>query len=328
MKFLVTGTAGFIGMHTTKDLLNKGHHVIGVDNLSEYYDITLKMARLELLEAYDNFTFHKEDICNREKLFEIFGEESIDTVINLAAQAGVRYSLEAPQSYIDSNVTGFLNILEACKQFRIERLLYASSSSVYGLNKNIPFKESDQTSKPAALYGATKSTNELMAHSYSHLFGLNTIGMRFFTVYGPWGRPDMALFKFVKAILNDKEIEVYNKGKMRRDFTYIDDIVDAVVKLSTTQSTNSDLYEIYNVGNGSPVDLISYIAMIEKVLNRQAKKKFLGLQPGDIEETCADTTKLSNRIGPSLGTKIDVGIKNFVEWYLAYENKKMEVKSS
>lgn len=330
MKFLVTGAAGFIGMHTSKCLLELGHRVIGIDNLNSYYDVNLKRARLTNLLGYKQFVFHEQDISNKEGFFQYFKGENVDIVINLAAQAGVRYSIESPQSYIDSNVTGFLNVLEACKTFEISHLLFASSSSIYGLNNKMPFSEDQITNKPAAIYGATKMANELMAHSYSHLFGLKTTGLRFFTVYGPWGRPDMALFKFVKAILDGEPIEIYNNGKMKRDFTYIDDIVDGIVKISLLSKSeqnhsckdSQNQFEVFNIGNGQPIDLMEYIETIERILNRKAVKKYLPLQPGDIEETYADITKLESRIGPQKRVNINIGVKNFVDWYTTFTRKK------
>ncbi|MDE9620339.1 NAD-dependent epimerase [Citrobacter portucalensis] len=328
MKYLVTGAAGFIGFHVSKRLLEAGHQVVGIDNLNDYYDVSLKQARLELL-AQPNFHFHKMDLADRESISELFVSGHFDRVIHLAAQAGVRYSLENPHAYADSNLTGFLNILEGCRHNKIQHLLYASSSSVYGLNRKMPFSTDDSVDHPVSLYAATKKANELMAHTYSHLYGLPTTGLRFFTVYGPWGRPDMALFKFTKAMLEGKSIDVYNYGKMKRDFTYIDDIAEAIIRLQDvipqadaqwtvetgTPAASIAPYRVYNIGNSSPVELMDYIQALEDALGIEATKNMLPLQPGDVLETSADTKALYEVIGFKPETTVKDGVKNFVDWY-------------
>lgn len=310
MKYLVTGAAGFIGFHVSKRLLEAGHQVVGIDNLNDYYDVSLKQARLDLL-VHPGFQFHKSDLADRESMSALFASGHFDRVIHLAAQAGVRYSLENPHAYADSNLTGFLNILEGCRHNKIQHLLYASSSSVYGMNRKMPFSTDDSVDHPVSLYAATKKANELMAHTYSHLYGLPTTGLRFFTVYGPWGRPDMALFKFTKAMLEGKSIDVYNYGKMKRDFTYIGDIAEAIIRLqdvipapngewtveSGSPATSSAPYCIYNIGNSSPVELMDYIKALEEALGIDATKNMLPLQPGDVLETSADTKALYDVIG-------------------------------
>ncbi len=334
MKIIVTGAAGFIGMHVCKNLLDNGHIVVGIDNINAYYDQKLKQKRLECLSNLREFTFYKQDIVNKEAIKEIFVEVRADCVINLAAQAGVRYSLIDPDAYGSSNLIGFLNILEACRQQEISHLIYASSSSIYGSNDDKPFKEIHNSDHPMSLYGATKKANEVMAHSYSHLFQLPTTGLRFFTVYGPWGRPDMALFLFTNAILENKPIDIYNHGNMIRDFTYIDDVVQAVnllvetpaianVDYNTYQpdaSTSSSPWRIFNIGNGRPTPLIDYISALEKALGKKAKKNFIPVQPGDLLATAADTTRLKNWTGFEPTTSIEQGVENFVEWYLSYYN--------
>ncbi|POT25225.1 protein CapI [Citrobacter freundii] len=331
MKYLVTGAAGFIGFHVSKRLLEAGHQVVGIDNLNDYYDVSLKQARLELL-AQPNFHFHKMDLADRESISELFVSGHFDRVIHLAAQAGVRYSLENPHAYADSNLIGFLNILEGCRHNKIQHLLYASSSSVYGLNRKMPFSTDDSVDHPVSLYAATKKANELMAHTYSHLYGLPTTGLRFFTVYGPWGRPDMALFKFTKAMLEGKSIDVYNYGKMKRDFTYIDDIAEAIIRLQDvipktdtqwTVETGAPAasiapYHIYNIGNSSPVELMDYIKALEDSLGIEATKNMLPLQPGDVLETSADTKALYDVIGFKPETTVKDGVKNFVDWYRGF----------
>lgn len=333
MKYLVTGAAGFIGFHVSKRLLEAGHQVVGIDNLNDYYDVSLKQARLELL-VHPDFNFHKIDLADREGMSALFTSEHFDRVIHLAAQAGVRYSLENPHAYADSNLTGFLNILEGCRHSKIQHLLYASSSSVYGLNRKMPFSTDDSVDHPVSLYAATKKANELMAHTYSHLYGLPTTGLRFFTVYGPWGRPDMALFKFTKAMLEGQSIDVYNHGKMKRDFTYIDDIAEAIIRLqdvipepngewsveSGSPATSSAPYRVYNIGNSSPVELMDYIQALEDALGIEAKKNMLPLQPGDVLETSADTKALYGVIGFKLETTVKDGVKNFVDWYRDFYN--------
>lgn len=331
MKFLVTGAAGFIGFHVSSRLLEAGHHVVGIDNLNDYYDVSLKQARLDLLKS-PAFHFHKIDLSDREKMAQLFADEHFDRVIHLAAQAGVRYSLENPHVYAESNLTGHLNVLEGCRHNKVQHLLYASSSSVYGLNRKMPFSTDDSVDHPVSLYAATKKANELMSHTYSHLYGLPTTGLRFFTVYGPWGRPDMALFKFTKAILEDKSIDVYNYGKMKRDFTYIDDIAEAIVRLqdvipqadpnwtveSGTPATSSAPYHVYNVGNSSPVELMDYITALEEALGIEALKNMMPIQPGDVLETSADTQPLFEAIGFKPETSVKEGVKRFVDWYRAF----------
>ena len=328
MKYLVTGAAGFIGFHVSKRLLEAGHQVVGIDNLNDYYDVSLKQARLDLL-VHPGFQFHKMDLADRAAMAALFAAEGFERVIHLAAQAGVRYSLENPHAYADSNLTGFLNILEGCRHNKIQHLLYASSSSVYGLNRKMPFSTDDSVDHPVSLYAATKKANELMAHTYSHLYGLPTTGLRFFTVYGPWGRPDMALFKFTKAMLEGKSIDVYNFGKMKRDFTYVDDIAEAIVRLQDiipqsdaqwsvetgTPAASIAPYRVYNIGNSSPVELMDYVKALEDALGIEAAKNMLPLQPGDVLETSADTQALYDVIGFKPETTVKDGVKNFVDWY-------------
>jgi len=331
MKFLVTGAAGFIGFHACKRLLEAGHEVVGIDNMNDYYDVNLKQSRLDLLES-PLFSFHKIDLADREGMAQLFASEKFNRVIHLAAQAGVRYSLENPFAYADSNLIGYLNILEGCRHNKVEHLLYASSSSVYGLNRKMPFSTDDSVDHPVSLYAATKKANELMAHTYSHLYGIPTTGLRFFTVYGPWGRPDMALFKFTKAMLEGKSIDVYNYGKMKRDFTYIDDIVEAIVRMQdiipqanpewtveTGSPANSSApYRVYNIGNSSPVELMDYITALEEALGMKAEKNMMPIQPGDVLETSADTKPLYDMVGFRPQTTVRQGVKNFVDWYKAY----------
>ena len=337
MKILVTGAAGFIGSHVASRLMADGHVVIGIDNLNDYYDVNLKKARLSRLvsnrlNSDNQFQFHECDLADRQAIETLFAQSSFDCVINLAAQAGVRYSLENPHSYVDSNVTGFLHILEGCRHHQVGHLIYASSSSVYGLDKAMPFSEAQSTDHPMALYGATKKANEMMAHSYSNLYGLPTTGLRFFTVYGPWGRPDMALFLFTKAILEDQPIKIFNHGEMVRDFTYIDDIVESIVRLvgkpataddafdpkAPNSSTSSKPYRIFNIGNGQPIPLMAYVEAIEKALNKEAIKEFLPMQPGDVEVTSADATKLEDWVGFKPNTPVEDGVKKFIAWYRDY----------
>ena len=331
MKFLVTGAAGFIGFHACKRLLQAGHEVVGLDNMNDYYDVNLKQARLDLLQS-PLFSFHKIDLADREGIAQLFAHEKFNRVIHLAAQAGVRYSLENPHAYADSNLLGFLNILEGCRHNHVEHLLYASSSSVYGLNRKMPFSTDDSVDHPVSLYAATKKANELMAHTYSHLYGIPTTGLRFFTVYGPWGRPDMALFKFTKAMLEGKSIDVYNYGKMKRDFTYIDDIVEAIIRLqdilpnkdnewsveSGSPATSSAPYRVYNIGNSSPVELMDYITALEEALGMEAEKNMMPMQPGDVIETSADTAALYNAIDFKPETTVKKGVESFVNWYKKY----------
>ena len=331
MKFLVTGAAGFIGFHVSKRLLNDGHQVVGIDNINDYYDVKLKESRLEQLES-PSFTFYKLDLADRDGMAKLFETEQFDRVIHLAAQAGVRYSLENPYAYADSNLTGYLNILEGCRHNKVQHLLYASSSSVYGLNRKMPFSTDDSVDHPVSLYAATKKANELMAHTYSHLYSIPTTGLRFFTVYGPWGRPDMALFKFTKAMLEGKSIDVYNYGKMKRDFTYIDDIVEAIVRIQDvipqpdpewtveegSPATSSAPYRVYNIGNSSPVELMDYINALEQALGLEAKKNMMPIQPGDVLNTSAETQALYKTIGFKPETPVQQGVKNFVDWYKEY----------
>ena len=331
MKFLVTGAAGFIGFHVSKRLLNDGHQVVGIDNINDYYDVKLKKSRLEKLES-PSFTFYKLDLADRDGMAKLFETEQFERVIHLAAQAGVRYSLENPYAYADSNLTGYLNILEGCRHNKVQHLLYASSSSVYGLNRKMPFSTDDSVDHPVSLYAATKKANELMAHTYSHLYSIPTTGLRFFTVYGPWGRPDMALFKFTKAMLEGKSIDVYNYGKMKRDFTYIDDIVEAIVRIQDvipqpdpewtveegSPATSSAPYRVYNIGNSSPVELMDYINALEQALGLEAKKNMMPIQPGDVLNTSAETQALYKTIGFKPETPVQQGVKNFVDWYKEY----------
>ncbi|HIH4337276.1 TPA: NAD-dependent epimerase [Klebsiella oxytoca] len=331
MKFLVTGAAGFIGFHACKRLLQAGHEVVGLDNMNDYYDVNLKQARLDLLQS-PLFSFHKIDLADREGIAQLFAHEKFNRVIHLAAQAGVRYSLENPFAYADSNLIGYLNILEGCRHNHVEHLLYTSSSSVYGLNRKMPFSTDDSVDHPVSLYAATKKANELMAHTYSHLYGIPTTGLRFFTVYGPWGRPDMALFKFTKAMLEGKSIDVYNYGKMKRDFTYIDDIVEAIVRMQDiipqpnpewtvetgSPADSSAPYRVYNIGNSSPVELMDYITALEEALGMVAEKNMMPIQPGDVLETSADTKPLYDMVGFRPQTTVSQGVKNFVDWYKAY----------
>jgi UDP-glucuronate 4-epimerase len=332
MKFLVTGAAGFIGYHTAERLLAAGHQVVGIDNLNDYYDVGLKMARLDLLADKPAFRFIKLDLADREGMAQLFAEHQFQRVIHLGAQAGVRYSLDNPLAYADSNLIGHLNVLEGCRHNKVEHLLYASSSSVYGLNRKLPFATEDSVDHPISLYAATKKANELMSHSYSHLYGLPTTGLRFFTVYGPWGRPDMALFKFTKAILAGESIDVYNHGEMHRDFTYIDDIAEAIVRLQAvipqanaswtveqgSPATSSAPYHVYNIGNSSPVKLMEYISALEQALGIEARKNMLPMQPGDVLDTSADTVDLYREIGFKPETSVEEGVKRFVEWYKSF----------
>lgn len=319
MKILLTGAAGFIGMHTAKRLLARGDEVIGLDNLNDYYDVNLKKNRLLKLTESKNFRFVKIDLTDEKNIKKIFEEEKFNAVVHLAAQAGVRYSLTHPQAYISSNVAGFCNILEACRCHPIEHLVYASSSSVYGGNTKLPFAEQDSVDHPVSLYAVTKKTNELMAHTYSHLYQLPTTGLRFFTVYGPWGRPDMALSLFTQAILSGEAIRVYNFGKMRRDFTYVDDIVEGVLRvLDRPPRTDSTPYKIFNIGNNKPVELLDFIACLEEALGKRAIKEFLPLQDGDIPETYADTQALDQWVGYVPTTEIKQGIGKYVNWYRSY----------
>lgn len=311
---LVTGAAGFIGFHLARRLLERGNQVIGVDNLNPYYDVTLKKARLDRLKPLNGFFFYKEDIQNLSGLKEIFQKHSIDRVCNLAAQAGVRYSLKDPFTYQKSNLEGFLNLLELAREYEISNFVYASSSSVYGDNPKIPFSVDDRVDSPVSLYGATKKANELMAHAYSHLFGIPCTGLRFFTVYGPWGRPDMALFLFTDAILNDRPINVYNYGRMKRDFTYVDDVVEGTMAALEKPFA----YEVFNLGNSDPIELMDFIGIIEEELGREAQKNLMPLQPGDVLETSADIGKSKDMLGFSPKTPTREGIRKFLAWYRQY----------
>ena len=331
-KILITGAAGFIGFHLTRRLLARGDDILGLDNLNEYYDVTLKEARLAQLTKDQRFRFFKLDLVDREGMRQLFMEHTPDIVVNLAAQAGVRYAEKNPFAYIDSNLVGFAQILECCRHFKTKHLIYASSSSVYGANTRMPFSVHDNVDHPISLYAASKKSNELMAHTYSHLYRLPVTGLRFFTVYGPWGRPDMALFLFTKAILKGEPIKVFNFGKMRRDFTYIDDIVEGMVRLldkppSPNPSWSGDRpdpgsslapYKIYNIGNNQPVELMRFIEVLETKLGRKAEKDMMPLQPGDVPETYADVDDLVRDVGFKPGTAIEVGIERFVTWYREY----------
>ena len=321
MTILVTGAAGFIGFHTTKALLERGDIVVGIDSINDYYDVNLKLARIKEAQS-EKYTFIQLDMSDRDMLFSKLSQYDITSIIHLGAQAGVRYSLENPLAYVQSNVVGFTNILEFSRERSIKHLVYASTSSVYGANKKIPYVENDRTDQPIQFYAATKKANELMAYSYSHLFGIPTSGLRFFTVYGPWGRPDMALFKFTKNILSGEPIDVYNHGKHTRDFTYVTDIVEGVVKIHDKfighQGKNKLHAEIFNIGSSSPIQLMDYIKEIEICLKKKSKINLLPLQPGDIEDTYADTTKLYNAVGYRPKTTVQEGVKYFVDWYLQY----------
>lgn len=325
MQVLVTGVAGFIGYHLAERLLANGFAVYGIDNLNEYYDVNLKKARLARLTDKPGFTFQYLDLSNRSEIANLFQQQQFDYVINLAAQAGVRYSLSNPWAYVDSNVTGFVNLLEGCRQSQIQHLVFASSSSVYGINPKVPFSTSDNVDHPISLYAATKKANELMAHTYSHLYGLPTTGLRFFTVYGAWGRPDMAYFKFVQAVESGQAIDVYNHGEMQRDFTYIDDVIEGVVRVmqNPPHSGNSNVasqapYKLYNIGNHQPVSLLRFIEVIEQTLGKTAQKNFLPMQPGDVPTTYADVADLMRDVGFQPSTPIETGIARFVEWYRSY----------
>ena len=349
MKILVTGAAGFIGFYLVKKLSSLGHVVAGIDNINNYYDVNLKYSRLlncgikreeikygikQESASLSGFFFIKLDLTDREKLFSLFAEEKFDCVCNLAAQAGVRYSLENPYAYIDSNINGFINVLEACRLYAIGHLVFASSSSVYGLNEKTPFSVEDSTDHPVSLYAATKKSNELMAYTYSHLFNIPSTGLRFFTVYGPWGRPDMAYFKFAASIFDNKPIEVYNNGNMLRDFTFIDDIIEGTVAaINTVPSVNSQSaageplspprapFKLYNLGNNKPEKLMDFIETLEKALGRKAEKVFLGMQAGDVPATCADIDSARRDLGWEPKTSINEGLKLFADWFLEYRNK-------
>ncbi|MGX7030424.1 NAD-dependent epimerase [Vagococcus zengguangii] len=332
MKILVTGAAGFIGSNISKKILEETNFkVVGIDNINDYYDVELKKDRLSQIEKNDNFIFKKIDLADKLSIDSLFLEEKIDVVINLAAQAGVRYSIQNPQAYVDSNLTGFMNILEACRNNPVKHLIYASSSSVYGGNTKIPFSTEDNVDHPVSLYAATKKSNELLAHSYSHLYGIPTTGLRFFTVYGPHGRPDMAYYSFTKDIIEGNPIKVFNNGEMERDFTYIDDIVEGIYRLiDLPPQSNSDWseedgisssfapYKIYNIGNNNPVSLMEFINTIEKHVGKEANKVFMEMQAGDVKRTYADVSDLEKAVGFKPSTSLDEGIRKFVEWYKKY----------
>lgn len=332
MKYLVTGAAGFIGFHTAKKLLDSSALVVGIDNLNSYYDVSLKEDRLAILKPYSNFEFQKIDIADREAVSKLFADIQPDVVINLAAQAGVRYSLENPYAYIDSNICGFLNILEGCRYSKVKHLVYASSSSVYGANTKYPFSVKDNVDNPISLYAATKKSNELMAHTYSHLYQIPTTGLRFFTVYGPWGRPDMAPIIFTKSIVEGKPINVFNNGKMKRDFTYIDDIVEGVIRVTShipqpnpnwnscdlVPGTSSASYKLYNIGNNNSVELMKFIEVLERCIGKKAIINMMPLQPGDVEITSADVSDLIADVGFRPDTPIEIGIEKFIQWYKDY----------
>lgn len=335
-KILITGAAGFIGFHLSKELLKQGHTIIGLDNLNDYYDPNLKLARLNQLISYPSFTHVNIDLADQFAMKGLFSSHSFDAVVNLAAQAGVRYSLQNPHSYVDTNIVGFLNVLEGCRHTHVDHLVFASSSSVYGANTKMPFSVHDNVDHPVSLYAASKKSNELMAHSYSSLFGLPCTGLRFFTVYGPWGRPDMALFLFTKAIFEDRPIDVFNNGNMKRDFTYIDDIVEGVCRViqrlpqpnpdwngdHPDSATSYCPYQLYNIGNNEPVNLMLYIETLEKCIGKKAKKNFLPMQKGDVAATSADVDNLATDVDFRPNTSIDLGIRNFVAWYRSFYTHK------
>jgi len=332
MKVLVTGAAGFIGYTVSRRLLERGDEVVGIDNINTYYDPALKESRLDLLREYDTFRFVRLDLADREGMEDLFAVEKFNRVVNLAAQAGVRYSIENPHSYVESNITGFLHVLEGCRQHHVEHLVYASSSSVYGANETMPFSVHDNVDHPLSLYAASKKSNELMAHTYSHLYSIPTTGLRFFTVYGPWGRPDMALFLFTRAILEGKPIKVFNYGKHRRDFTYIDDIAEGVLRtldhipvgnpdwsgLNPDPGSSRAPWRVYNIGNSEPVELMDYISALETSLGKTAEKEFLPLQPGDVPDTYADVAQLVQDVNYHPKTPVTEGIRKFVDWYREY----------
>jgi len=335
MNILVTGAAGFIGFHVSQRLLAAGHQVVGIDNLNDYYDVSLKQARLDQILPHPAFTFIEMDLADRQAISSLFEQHAFERVIHLAAQAGVRYSIDNPHAYADANLIGHLNILEGCRHHKIGHLLYASSSSVYGLNRKMPFSTDDTVDHPVSLYAATKKANELMSHTYSHLYQLPTTGLRFFTVYGPWGRPDMALFKFTRAMLAGEAIDVYNRGEMTRDFTYIDDIAEAIVRLQAvvpqpdsawsveqgSPASSSAPYRVYNIGNSQPTRLMTYIESLEKALGIEAQKNMLPMQPGDVLGTSADTQPLYDAINFRPQTSVEQGVQQFVDWYRDFYQK-------
>jgi UDP-glucuronate 4-epimerase len=332
VSILLTGCAGFIGFHVAERLLADGHDVVGLDNLSDYYDPTLKQARLDRLTPHTAFTFERVDVSDRALMADVFRRHRPARVVHLAAQAGVRYSLQNPHAYVDANLVGYVNVLEGCRHHGVEHLVYASSSSVYGANTRLPFSVHDNVDHPLSLYAATKKANELMAHTYAHLYGLPSTGLRFFTVYGPWGRPDMALFLFTKAILEDRPIDVFNEGRMQRDFTYVDDVVEGVVRILAKSpapdptwsgdrpdpGTSRAPYRIYNIGNDRPVELLRYIEVLERCLGKRARMNLLPMQPGDVPATRADVDDLAREFGYRPRTTVDEGVARFVEWYRAY----------
>lgn len=332
MKVLVTGAAGFIAFHVIKKLCERGDEVVGIDNLNHYYEVSLKMARLQQLEVFTQFQFIRLDLADREGMAQLFAQHEFQRVIHLGAQAGVRYSLENPNAYVDSNLVGFVNVIEGCRHARVEHLTYASSSSVYGANQTMPFSVHDNVDHPLSLYAATKKANELIAHTYSHLYQLPTTGLRFFTVYGPWGRPDMAIFNFTRKILNDEPIDVFNFGKHRRDFTYINDIVEGIIRVhdhvaqtnlnwsgeSPDPGTSAAPWRVYNIGNSRPVQLLRYIEVLEECLGKKAEMRLLPMQAGDVPDTYADVEALKQDVGYAPNTSIEVGVRNFVNWYLDY----------
>jgi UDP-glucuronate 4-epimerase len=329
---LITGAAGFIGFHLAQRLLEQGHEVVGIDNLNDYYDVNLKQDRLKQLRDHERFEFIKLDMADRRAMESLFSEHAFTMAVNLAAQPGVRYSLENPHAYVESNLIGFVNLLEGCRYTKVEHLVFASSSSIYGANTKMPFSVHDNVDHPVSLYAATKKSNELLAHSYAHLYNLPCTGLRFFTVYGPWGRPDMAYFLFTKAILEGKPINVFNHGKMRRDFTYIDDIIEGVIRVmentakpdpdwasdNPDSATSYAPYRLYNIGNNQPVELMSFIQELEAALGKKAEKNMLPMQPGDVQATYADIDKLIQDVDFKPATPVKTGIKNFIDWYLEY----------
>lgn len=320
-KILITGAAGFIGFHLSKTLLNQNYSIVGYDNLNDYYDVRLKQDRLAQLLSYENFTFIEGDLADKEMLEIQFKGQSFDMVINLAAQAGVRYSIENPETYIQSNIIGFFNVLECCRHYPVKHLIYASSSSVYGANKKIPFSTEDKVDHPVSLYAATKKSNELLAYSYSKLYDIPATGLRFFTVYGPYGRPDMAYFSFTKAIIEGQPIKIFNHGDMYRDFTYIDDIVEGIIKLMPhipTPDENNARYKVYNIGNNQPEKLMDFVQTLEVCIGKEAKKEFCPMQPGDVYQTYADVTDLMKDVGFKPSTSIQEGLTHFVDWYQSY----------
>lgn len=323
--YFITGAAGFIGFHLSKMLLEQGAAVVGFDNINDYYDTKLKISRLNILEKYNNFTFIKGDLADKQAIDNLFREFKPQIVVNLAAQAGVRYSIEKPEAYINSNIIGFFNILEACRHSRVEHLVYASSSSVYGANQKVPFSTYDKTDSPVSLYAATKKSNELMAYTYSHLYGIPTTGLRFFTVYGPFGRPDMAYYSFTKAIMECRPITIFNNGDMYRDFTYIDDIVKGIEHILCNPPETDDnkaKYKIYNIGNNKPVKIMEYIEILENCIGKKAIKEYLPMQPGDVYQTYADICDLEEDFNFVPSTTIEIGLSRFVEWYKSIYNNK------